>query len=283
MPCYKAVPKLSFSAACLAPEGCFLLRFSHRSLFFRSLYRPGQQLPCPIFCDFCPSQGGKPQKQPLFLAARADFMTRHRMPDFDLNEQLKASGLPELEPEVTGRFEAYLALLLRWNTRLNLTAVRDVEGILSRHFVESIACARAIPEGVRTLLDFGSGAGFPGIPIALCRPEISVTLAESRGKKAAFLQEAVRTLRLGATVWGGPAETLRSTFDCVVMRAVDRMREAVSAASRLVSSTGWLILMTTGSELASLQGAAGEHFAWHKPVKSASSNDRLIATGKRAG
>src|SRR5207342_666778 len=107
---------------------------------------------------------------------------------------------------LAGQFQAYLELLLRWNARLNLTAIRDQEGILSRHFVESIACARAVPEEVATLLDFGSGAGFPGIPIALCRPEIVVTLAESKAKKAAFLQEALRTLALRANVRAKRAE-----------------------------------------------------------------------------
>ena len=99
-----------------------------------------------------------------------------------------------MESAVAGRFEDYLSLILRWNARVNLTAIRDEEGILQRHFVESIACARALPADITTLLDFGSGAGFPGIPIALCRPEISVTLAESQGKRAAFLHEAVRVL-----------------------------------------------------------------------------------------
>ena len=208
-------------------------------------------------------------------------MTQHPTAGFHLNELLKASSLPELDPGLVRHFEAYLALLLRWNTRLNLTAIRDQEGILSRHFVESIACAHALPEGLRTLLDFGSGAGFPGIPIALCRPEISVTLAESQGKKAAFLREAVRTLDLTATVWARRAAMLQSTYDCVVMRAVDDMREAVSAASLLVSPAGCLVLLTTGSELEQLQAAAGEGFAWRPAVKIASSKDRLIATGKR--
>ena len=88
---------------------------------------------------------------------------------------------------------------------------------LSRHFVESIACARALPEGISTLLDFGSGGGFPGIPIALCRPEIAVTLAESQGKKAAFLQEAVRVLGSQAKVHAGRAELLTTQFDCVTL------------------------------------------------------------------
>ena len=210
-------------------------------------------------------------------------MTQDPTAGFNLNELLKASGLPELQPQLVGQFEAYLALLLRWNARLNLTAIRDQESILSRHFVESIACAHALPEGTQTLLDFGSGAGFPGIPVALCCPEISVTLAESQGKKAAFLREAVRTLGLTASIWAYRAETLQSTFDCVVMRAVDRMETAVSAASLLVSQGGWLLLMTTGPELPTLQRAAGEGFVWRAPVRLASGLDRLFLIGNREG
>ena len=199
-----------------------------------------------------------------------------------LNELLTSAGLPELDAGLAGRFETYLELLMRWNTRLNLTAIREREGILSRHFVESIACARAIPEGVATLLDFGSGAGFPGIPIALCRPEIAVTLAESQAKKAAFLQEAMRTLALRANVHAKRAETLASSFDCVTMRAVDRMERAVAAAAGgLVSAGGWLVLMVTGSELPALRVAAGETFDWTAVLKLASSEDRVIAIARR--
>ena len=91
---------------------------------------------------------------------------------------------------------------------LNLSAIRDEEGIISRHLVESIVVSSELPQGIKTLLDFGSGAGLPGIPIAICRPEIAVTLAESQGKKAAFLQEAVRVLGIGAKVHAGRAEAL---------------------------------------------------------------------------
>ena len=107
-----------------------------------------------------------------------------------LNALVAAAGLTPLDDETARRFEDYLSLFIRWNERLNLSAIRDEEGILSRHIIESIDVANVLPQGIATLLDFGSGAGLPGIPIALCRPEIAVTLAESQGKKAAFLQEA---------------------------------------------------------------------------------------------
>ena len=152
------------------------------------------------------------------------------------------------------RFEDYVSLFVRWGARVNLTSIRDEEGILSRHFVESIACARALPAGISTLLDFGSGGGFPGIPIALCRPEIAVTLAESQGKKAAFLQEAVRVLGLSAKVHAQRAELLTEAFDCVTLRAVDRMGEAVGAASVLVAPGGWLVLMTTSERAGQVAG-----------------------------
>ena len=128
-----------------------------------------------------------------------------------LHMLLKAAGLAPLDEETAGRFESYLSLFLRWNERLNLSAIRDEEGILSRHFIESIAVAHELPPEIATLLDFGSGAGLPGIPIALCRPEIVVTLAESQGKKAAFLQEAVRVLGFPAKVHAGRAEAIQET------------------------------------------------------------------------
>jgi 16S rRNA (guanine527-N7)-methyltransferase len=198
-----------------------------------------------------------------------------------LNTLLVEADLESLEPGTTQQFENYLSLLLRWNARVNLTAVRDEDGILSRHFVESIACARSLPANVTSLLDFGSGGGFPGIPIALCRPEIAVTLAESQGKKAAFLQEAVRVLGISAKVHAQRAELLAVKFDCVALRAVDRMELAVSQAGRLVLPGGCLALMSTGSELAKLQAAAGPDFSWSNQVPLPGSQDRLLAFGER--
>jgi 16S rRNA (guanine527-N7)-methyltransferase len=200
---------------------------------------------------------------------------------YKLNTLLAEVGLPQLDSAVAARFETYLALVLRWNARINLTAVRDPDDILTRHFVESIAAAHALPAGISTLLDYGSGAGFPGIPIALCRPEIQVTLADSQAKKAAFLHEAVRTLALHAKVHSARAEDLGIQFDCVTLRAVDRMPSAVQAASDLVCPNGWLAPMTTSDDLEVVKSSAGPNFQWHPPTPLPNSTTRLLALAQR--
>src|ERR1700734_2469554 len=109
------------------------------------------------------------------------------------------------------QLEVYLGLLLRWNARTNLTAIREPEAMVTRHFGESLFAAQLISPRLKpgaTLLDFGSGAGFPGLPIQLYRPDLRVTLAESQGKKASFLREAVRTLGLPTEVWAAREESM---------------------------------------------------------------------------
>ncbi len=209
------------------------------------------------------------------------------VPDFSsfaarLNAFLAETGQPPLDPSVAARFEDYLILLQRWNARTNLTAIRDEEGILRRHFVECIAAARALPLQAGTLLDFGAGAGFPGIPIALCCPEIHVTLAESQGKKTAFLREVVRTLGVSSQVYGDRAEKLGKTFDCVTLRAVDRMEDAVQAASGLVRPDGWLVLLATKGTVPSLGTAAGAEFVWSAPVPLPGGEQRLLFSGQKS-
>jgi len=198
-----------------------------------------------------------------------------------LNDLLGESGLETLDNSQIAEFEMYLELILKWNSRFNLTAIRDREGILRRHFVECTACARFLPSGVRTLLDFGSGAGFPGIPIAICRPEIKVTLAESQAKKAGFLHEVVRTLGVDAKVFVGRAESIGSCFDCVTLRAVDQMSNAVAAAIPLVASGGALVAMTTEGSLAQIMGKAGESVHWGVPRQIAGSSQGVLLSGFR--
>ena len=143
----------------------------------------------------------------------------------------------------------YLDLLLKWNARTNLTAIRDPEEIVRRHFGESLFAAQHI--GPRdTLLDLGSGAGFPGLPIALMHPEIRVTLAESQNKKSTFLREATRTLSLQNTeIWPARAESMPPArqFHTVTMRAVDNMAAAIAAATP--RATHQLLLLTGASPI----------------------------------
>ena len=196
-----------------------------------------------------------------------------------ISELLEGAGSAPLGADLEEKFGEYLALLMKWNARTNLTAIRDAEGIVERHFVESILCARALPAGIHSLLDFGSGAGFPGIPIALILNDLGVTLAESQHKKAAFLREAVRVLGLTAVVHGGRAEELAGPFDCVTMRAVDDMAVALPAAAGLVAPGGWLAVMTTVGELDRVMAAAGG-FSWREPV-GLGGEFRVLALGRR--
>ena len=152
------------------------------------------------------------------------------------------------------QLSTYLELLLKWNARTNLTAIREPEEIVRRHFGESLFAAQHMGE-CATLLDFGSGAGFPGLPIQLLRPELQITLAESQNKKATFLREVVRTLGLKTEVWANRVEVMPSTrhFDVVALRAVDNMEAAVTAAS-LRASHRLAILASAKQEAPTLQG-----------------------------
>jgi 16S rRNA (guanine527-N7)-methyltransferase len=131
----------------------------------------------------------------------------------EIEDAVSGVGLEPLAAGIADKFQIYLDLLQKWNARLNLTAIRDPEKILQRHFIECIFAAQHLPGQIQSLLDFGSGGGFPGIPIALCLPEIHVTLGESQSKKATFLREAIRTLGLeNAEVYNGRVERLRGYF-----------------------------------------------------------------------
>jgi 16S rRNA (guanine527-N7)-methyltransferase len=166
--------------------------------------------------------------------------------------------LPDPPATLLPQLSIYLDLLLKWNARTNLTAIRDPEEIVRRHFGESLFAARHLSlgnlesptsdPGSITLLDFGSGAGFPGLPIALLCPDVQVTLAESQNKKAAFLREAIRTLNVATVeVWAARAETMPANrkFRIVTLRAVDNMEAARSAATFRIVPSGLLAILTT--------------------------------------
>ncbi|MGC2300880.1 MAG: 16S rRNA (guanine(527)-N(7))-methyltransferase RsmG [Acidobacteriaceae bacterium] len=187
-----------------------------------------------------------------------------------------------LDARVVEQFEAYLVLLVKWNARMNLTSVRKPEEMVRRHFFESIFAARHIPKQAKTLLDFGSGAGFPGIPIAICRPKIGVTLAESQGKKATFLREAVRTLGLKAEVWAGRVEDLpeERVFDAVTLRAVDKMAAASKAAVVRLVAGGWLAVFSTLKMEAALERLKG--IQWEAAVAIPGTEQEILKTGYKS-
>ncbi len=151
-------------------------------------------------------------------------------------------------PALFGQLATYLDLLLRWNARTNLTSVRDPETMVRRHFGESLfagLCLRRAIGARSEVLDLGSGAGFPGLPIQLLYPELRMTLAESQGKKVAFLREVVRSLGLDTQVWSGRVEDLpaEKLFDAVTLRAVDRMAAMVELGRSRLRSGGALLEM----------------------------------------
>lgn len=154
---------------------------------------------------------------------------------------------PNPADQLLAQLSTYLDLLLKWNARTNLTAIRDPEEIVRRHFGESLFVAMHLPT-CTTLLDLGSGAGFPGLPIQLARPDLRVTLAESQNKKASFLREAVRSLGLSTEVWADRVENMREDrrFDVVALRAVDNPTIALDLARRRLAPGGVIAHLTSG-------------------------------------
>jgi 16S rRNA (guanine527-N7)-methyltransferase len=200
----------------------------------------------------------------------------------EIEEAFAEAGIGGLPASCYDQFSAYLGLLLRWNVRLNLTAIREPGQIIRRHFVECAFAAQHLPMDIESLLDYGSGAGLPGIPFAICRPEIRVTLAEAQGKKASFLREAVRTVGTGTEVYDGRVETITkgSAFHAVSMRAVEKMELAIPIALRLVER--YLALLATERSAPSYEKLAHE-LKWMEPVRLPNSDQMILAIGRRAG
>jgi 16S rRNA (guanine(527)-N(7))-methyltransferase RsmG len=252
-----------------------------------------------------------------------------------------------LSPSQLDAISTYIDLLERWNARINLTAIRDPEEIVTRHFGESLFAARHLfptttnvgtaapgspseqssvasgqdpslgtvehreghgssraetipkrrgasaPEGADdqrpttndriTVADLGSGAGFPGLPIKLWAPEISLTLIESNHKKATFLREVTRALTLtDVDIQTARAESLTGiTFSVVTLRAVERFESILPVAASLVAPGGRLALLVGATQLEASAIPALADFSWSIPRPIPQSRSRVLTMAAR--
>jgi 16S rRNA (guanine527-N7)-methyltransferase len=159
----------------------------------------------------------------------------------DLTAGLVALGLP---PSLTVPLQAYLALLDRWNRAYNLTAIRDPREMVTKHVLDSLAM-HGFVRGDK-LADLGTGAGLPGIPLAIANPDLQVTLVESSGKKARFLREAARSLRLdNVRVAESRIEALdeAGAYDAITARALATLPLILELGGHLLAPAGRLLAM----------------------------------------
>jgi 16S rRNA (guanine527-N7)-methyltransferase len=188
-----------------------------------------------------------------------------------------------LDQKQLGQVASYLNLLFKWNARMNLTAIRDPKEMVTRHFGESLfTAARLLEPGVAlTVIDLGSGAGFPGLPIAIYAPWAQVTLIESSGKKSAFLNEVISASQLSnARVFARRAEEYPGEADLVVMRAVEKFAEALPVALHMVRPGGRIGLMIGASQVEQAQ-ALGPDVDWQAPVPVPGGHSRVLAVGTK--
>jgi 16S rRNA (guanine527-N7)-methyltransferase len=179
------------------------------------------------------------------------------------------------------KISMYIDLMLKWNSKVNLTAIRDPEEMVTRHFGESFFAAANLikPEWQGTIIDVGSGAGFPGMPLAMYAPGAKVTLIESQGKKGAFLNEVVFALKLtNAKVFNWRAEQFSGTADLVTMRAVERFEKSLPVAVRLVSDGGKLALLIGSSQVQTAASLARQ-FTWGQAIGIPGGQSRVMLAG----
>ncbi len=154
-------------------------------------------------------------------------------------------------PELLTRLSRHCDLLMRWNQRMNLTSLRSVPEIVTRHYAESIFLATHLPDSVRSVADIGAGAGFPGAVLAILRPDCHVCLIESVQRKAVFLRESTRDLP-NVRIFPSRSEQFSESVDFVTTRAVhlnDFLEDAVRISPRLLALLG-------GEALQELQSSA---------------------------
>jgi 16S rRNA (guanine527-N7)-methyltransferase len=171
-------------------------------------------------------------------------------------------GLP-LDAASAEKLIGYQEELLRWNRRVNLVGRASTPAqVMEKHLLDSLAAAPEL-EGVSTLIDIGAGAGLPGIPLKVLRPQMEVTLVDSNGKKVAFMRHAIAKLALGpairvaqARAIGTPARERLPIVEATISRALAPLREWLTLAFSYVGAGGRVIAMLSGMEDSALAAAA---------------------------
>ena len=181
-------------------------------------------------------------------------------------------GVCELADRQVECLEDHYRLLLLWNRRINLTSVRRVEDIVVRHYCESLALGANLPANPLSIADIGSGAGFPGFPVAVMRPDCEVTLVESHARKSVFLREASREIP-NIHIAEQRAESLTSGFDWVISRAVG-WKELLPLLPRLGNHAALLLGTSDAEELRHEHG-----IIWAPPMRLPWGQRRVVLLG----
>lgn len=189
----------------------------------------------------------------------------------------------QLTPEQVAAVQQYMAILLAWNEKVNLTAIRDPLEILYRHFCESMYAVAAVPLQLGRLADVGSGGGFPGLAMKIARPELHVFLIESNIKKATFLAEVVRELGLTDTrVLVSQYEELGeevAPLDFVCSRALGEFQRLLGWAHSERVSARQVVLWVGGRDIDEIKRVRG--WLWKDPVLIPRSLQRFLFVGDR--
>ena len=197
-----------------------------------------------------------------------------------INEALKPYGV-EHATDLTAGIKTYIELLLKWNKTVSLTTVTKLDEILRFHFGESLFALPMLPVEKSRLADVGSGAGFPGIPLAMARPALDVTLIEPNAKKFAFLNEVIRQLGLGnVTAVRGRTSDIQSSnqrFEIVTARAVGQFEDLLGWSKAKITARGKLVLWLGDQD--ALRISRDSRFEWRKPVRIPLTDRRFILVG----
>jgi 16S rRNA (guanine527-N7)-methyltransferase len=186
-----------------------------------------------------------------------------------LIEGAKAFGV-SLDKEAVKAFDLYLKELLKWNQKMNLTAIRSEKGIVVKHFLDSLSVCPYLPK-VALILDIGSGAGFPGIPLKIVDPTLNITLIDSVLKKVDFQRHMIRSLSLrGVEAIHGRAQEkkivkrLERRFDRVISRAFSDLRTFLHLAHPFLKRGGLALAMKGELKKEEIQSSLEEEKAYYR-------------------